>query len=140
MTDTDLTARSTRLDHVSTAELVKQASEQMTRLVRDEIRLAKAELRDKGRRVGTGIGLFSAAGMIVMYAVGVLLAAGILALSLVLAAWLSALLVGVAMLLVAGVMMLIGRAQLRRATPPYPQEAMQSMQTDAQLLKSKAGR
>ncbi|HEX6073897.1 MAG TPA: phage holin family protein [Micromonosporaceae bacterium] len=140
MTDTDLTGRQTGSSDISTVDLVKQASEQLTRLVRDEIQLARLELREKGRRAGTGIGLFGAGGMVTVYGVGALLAAGILGLSLVLPAWLSALLVGVALLLVAGVMALVGRGQLRRATPPYPREAVEGVRTDAQLLRGRASR
>jgi hypothetical protein len=139
MTHTDLTGRPAGAE-LSTADLVKQASEQFTRLVRDEIQLARLELREKGRHAGAGIGLFGAGGMVTVYGVGALLAAGILGLATVLPAWLSALLVGVALLLVAGVMALIGRGQLRRATPPYPEQAVEAMRTDAQLLRERAGR
>ncbi len=139
MTDTNLTGRPTG-SGLSTADLVRQASEQLTRLVRDEIQLARLELRQKGRHAGVGIGLFGAGGMVTVYGVGALLAAGILGLATVLPAWLAALLVGAALLLVAGVMALIGRGQLRRAGPPYPEEAVTSMRTDAQLLKERASR
>lgn len=139
MTDTDLTGRPAGSE-LSTADLVRQASEQLTRLVRDEIQLARLELRQKGRHAGAGIGLFGAGGMVTLYGVGALLAAGILGLATVLPAWLSALLVGAALLLMAGVMALIGRSQLRRAAPPYPQEAVTSMRTDARLLKERANR
>lgn len=140
MTDTQLTSRSAQPGQLTTADLVKQASEQLTRLVRDEIRLARVELREKGRHAGAGIGLFSAAGMVTMYAIAALLAAGILGLSAAVPAWLAALLVGAALLLLAGVMALIGRAQLRQATPPYPEEAVQGVRADAQLLKERAAR
>jgi len=139
MTDTDLTGRPAGSE-LSTADLVRQASEQLTRLVRDEIQLARLELRRKGRHAGVGIGLFGAGGMVTVYGVGALLAAGILGLATVLPAWLAALLVGAALLLVAGVMALIGRGQLRRATPLYPEEAVTSMRNDAQLLKERASR
>jgi hypothetical protein len=140
MTDTDLRGRPAGSPDVSTADLVKRASEQLTRLVRDEIQLARLELREKGRHAGAGIGLFSAGGMVTVYGVGALLAAAILGLATVFPAWLSALLVGVALLVLAGVMALVGRAQLRRAAPPYPREAVEGMRTDAQLLKDRASR
>jgi hypothetical protein len=58
---------------VSSAELVRQASEQVTTLVRQELQLARAELAEKGRHVGVGVGLFTGAGMTVFYGVGALL-------------------------------------------------------------------
>jgi len=140
MTDTDLSGRLAGSPDVSTADLVKRASEQLTRLVRDEIQLARLELREKGRHAATGIGLFGAGGMVTMYGVGTLVAAAVLGLATVFPAWLSALLVGAALLLLAGVMALLGRAQRRRAAPPYPREAVEGMRTDAQLLRERTGR
>src|SRR5690349_4305184 len=86
----------------STGELVQRASEQLSRLVRDELALAKAELAEKGRHAGIGAGLFGAGGVLALYGVGALIATLILVLHLWLAAWLSALIVTVAMFLVAG--------------------------------------
>src|SRR4051812_1012943 len=80
----------------STAELVKLATEQVSRLVRDELRLAQTELAAKGKRVGLGVGLFGGAGAFAFYGLGVLLAAAVLGLAVVWPAWLAALVVGVA--------------------------------------------
>lgn len=74
----------------SVAELLKQASDQTVTLVRQEIDLAKAELTVKGKRVGLGAGMFGAAGVFGLYAVGALTAAVILALSLAVTGWLAA--------------------------------------------------
>jgi hypothetical protein len=114
----------------STAELVKLASEQVSRLVRDELRLAQVELARKGKHAGIGVGLFGAAGFVALYGVGALIATAIIALALVLPAWLAALIVSVALLVLAGIMMLIGRGQVKRATPPMPAEAVDSVKED----------
>src|SRR5688572_31389683 len=79
----------------STSELVQRASEQISRLVRDELALAKAELAEKGRHAGIGVGLFGGGGALALYGLGVLITTAILALDLVMAAWLAALIVGV---------------------------------------------
>jgi hypothetical protein len=99
----------------STGRLVEQLSEQATRLVRAEVALAKAEMTEKAKRSGIGLGLVAAALVIVLYAVGVLIWAGILGLSTVWSLWLSALVVGVAMLLVAGIAVAIAVGQLKKA-------------------------
>jgi Putative Actinobacterial Holin-X, holin superfamily III len=70
----------------SVADLLKQASDQTTTLVRQEIELAKAELTTKGKQVGLGAGMFGGAGVFGLYAFGALTAAIILALSLALTA------------------------------------------------------
>jgi hypothetical protein len=130
MTDLVDKERANHLNDRSIAELVKLASEQISRLVRDEMRLAQAELAVKGKHAGIGIGLFSGAGVFVFYGVGVVLATIILALALVMPAWLAALIVAVALFLVAGIMALIGRGQVRRASPPVPETAVASVRQD----------
>src|SRR3954465_8955488 len=79
----------------STAELVQRASEQITRLVRDEIALAKAELTEKGKHAGIGIGLFGGGGVLAMYGVGALIATLIVVFDLFLPLWLAALIITV---------------------------------------------
>ena len=118
----------------STAELVQRASEQISRLVRDEIALARAELTEKAKHAGIGAGLFGGGGVLVVYGVGALIATAALALALVLPGWLAALIVAVALFLVAGLLALIGRREIRRATPPAPSGAAASVRADVQTL------
>ncbi|MEV6980233.1 phage holin family protein [Sphaerisporangium sp. NPDC051017] len=125
---------------LSTAELIKHLSEEVSRLVRDEIRLASLELSRKGRRAGLGAGLFGGAGVMALYGGGALVATAILALALVLPGWLAALIVGVAVLIVTGVMALVGKQQMSRATPPLPEEAIRSLKADVDVLKESAHR
>src|SRR5881397_3410027 len=79
----------------SVAELVKQLSEQTSRLARQEVELAKAELAEKGKRAGVGAGMFGGAGVFGFYALGALVATAILALATAVDAWLAALIVSV---------------------------------------------
>jgi Putative Actinobacterial Holin-X, holin superfamily III len=95
--------------------LVEQLTEQATRLVRAEIALAKAELAEKAKRSGIGAGLFAGAAVIILYAVGVLIWAAVLGLGEAWPLWLSALVIGVAMLLLAGLLIAIGVRLLQRA-------------------------
>jgi membrane protein len=117
------------------AQLVSDATEQLSRLVRDEIRLAAVELRQKGTRLGTGAGLVGAAGVLAFYGGATLVACAVLALALVLAPWLAALLVGVAVLLVAGALALMGKKQVEEAGPPVPEQAITSLKKDVEAVK-----
>jgi uncharacterized membrane protein YqjE len=131
-------ASETRADDASVAELVKQLSEQSSRLARQEVELAKAELAIKGKRAGIGAGMFGGAGVFGVYALGALIATAILALSTALAAWLAALIVTVVLGAIAGVLALQGRNKVQQATPPVPEQAAESVKEDVQWAKSRA--
>jgi Flp pilus assembly protein TadB len=118
----------------STAELVKTAAEQISRLVRDELKLAQAELARKGKHAGLGAGLFGAGGMLALYGVAALLTAVVLLLAYVMPAWLAALVVGVVLFAIAAVLAIVGRKQVQRATPPMPEEAVRSVKADIDTL------
>ncbi|WP_250008924.1 phage holin family protein [Actinoplanes sp. M2I2] len=119
----------------STAELVQRASEQISRLVRDEIALAKAELAEKGKHAGIGIGLFGGGGVLAMYGVGALVATLIIIFDLFLPLWLAALIITVVLFAVAGVLALIGKKQVTKAVPPEPSAAIQSVKADVDEVK-----
>jgi uncharacterized membrane protein YqjE len=122
----------------STAELTGDLVRQMTALVHDEIALAKTEMAEKGKRAGLGAGMFGGAGMLALFGLGCLTACVIAALAVVMPVWASALLVGAAYLVVAGIVAAIGRAQLNRATPPVPTEAVESTKEDVEWIKRHA--
>ncbi|GAA3832966.1 phage holin family protein [Sphaerisporangium flaviroseum] len=125
---------------LSTAELIRHLSGEVSRLVRDEIRLATLELTRKGRRAGLGAGLFGGAGVVALYGGGALVAALILLVAQALAPWVAALIVGVVLLVVAAVLALVGKRQVAKATPPLPQEAIQSLKADVDVVKESAHR
>ena len=126
----------------STAELVQTASEQISRLVKDEIALAKAELAQKGKHAGIGIGLFGAGGVSVFYGVGAAIATLIIVFHLFLPLWLAALIWTVVLFLAAGILALLGKRQVTKASPPEPREAVASVKADVDEVKHavKAGR
>ena len=105
-------------------------AEQTGRLVKTEARLAAREMATKATRGAVGIGALSAAGVLAGYAAFALVLCVIFALSLVMDSWLAALLVGVALLAAAGVAALIGRARLRKAMPPVPEETIDRVRAD----------
>ncbi|MDO3704097.1 phage holin family protein [Micromonospora sp. C28SCA-DRY-2] len=118
----------------STAELVQRATEQISRLVRDELALARAELAQKGKHAGIGIGLFGGGGALALYGLGALVATAILLLDLAMPAWLAALIVAVVLFVVAGVLALVGKKQVSRAVPPVPSATVRSVRADVDTV------
>jgi uncharacterized membrane protein YqjE len=95
----------------STAELVSRLGEQVSTLIRSELRLAQVELQEKGKRAGIGVGLFGGAGLGALFGAGALVACAILA--------------------------LVGRSQVQRAAPPLPTEAVEGIKQDIQTVKER---
>ena len=122
------------------AELVSQASEQLSRLIRQEMRLATSEVADKARHGGLGAGLFGGATVLALYGGGVAVIAGVAALALVWPGWLSALVVAVALFLGAGVLALLGRRLAKRAAPPIPEQAIGELRRDVTEIGERARR
>ena len=120
----------------SLGELLRQLSEQTTRLVHQELELAKAELQQKGRQAGQGAGLFGGAGALGLAALGALTACFILALDLVMPAWLAALVVAVVYGIVAFVLVKQGQARIRRASPPVPTQTIETVKEDVEWAKT----
>jgi hypothetical protein len=121
----------------SIGELTKQLSDQTTLLVRQEVELAKAELAQKGRQAGLGAGMFGGAGLMGLYALGALTAAAILALDTAMKGWLAALVVAVVYAAAAGVLALVGKGRVQRATPPLPEQAIDSTKEDVEWTKQR---
>ena len=126
-------------DH-STGELVKMMTEQMSVLVRNEMKLAQLEMTRKGKQAALGAGMFGSSGLVALYGVGCLIACAIIAISGVLAAWLSALIVGAALLAVAGIVALSGRRRMRKAAPPLPEQAVADVKADVEEIRERARR
>ena len=119
-------------------ELVQDLSRQTSTLIRQEMRLAQAELAEKGRHAGKGAGMFGGAGVVALYGVGALVAAAILGLATVIEPWIAAAAIGAVLLLVAGVLALTGKKELDEAGPPKPEQALESMQRDVETVKARA--
>ncbi|MEW9529757.1 phage holin family protein [Microbispora sp. NPDC049125] len=129
-----------QMESLSTGELVRRLSEDVSRLIRDELRLARLEMARKGRRAGLGAGLLGGAGVVALFGGGALVAAVIMLLAMVLPAWASAAIVGAVLLVAAGVLGLVGKRQVSQAGPPTPHEAMRSLKADIDVMKESARR
>jgi uncharacterized membrane protein YqjE len=115
--------------------VVHRLSEQLPELVRSEIRLAQAELAEKGKHAGLGIGLFSGAGLLALYGLAGLLTTAVIVLDLALPLWLAALIVTVALFAAAGISALVGKKQVSQATPPAPEKAIAGVKQDVEAVK-----
>ncbi|WP_026533683.1 phage holin family protein [Arthrobacter sp. H14] len=135
MSHADHPAEPSKTSEPAVSELVTQLSEQTTRLVRDEMRLAQAELKEKGKHAGVGAGLFGGAGLIAFFGGATLITTIILALALLIPAWFSALIVTVALFIIAGIAALIGKKQVKKAVPPAPERTMDNVKADVNEVK-----
>lgn len=103
----------------SVGELAKQASEQMSTLIRSEIVLAKSEVSVQAKRAGLSVVLFAVAGALAIFALtfGLIgLAEGIHALGVW--RWLSYVIVFVFLTLLAAVLVLLGIKKIKKVGPP----------------------
>ena len=124
----------------STAQLLGDLSDQVTRLVRDEVRLAQAEVTGKAKRLGVGAGLFGGAGLVALLGLHALIPAGLLGLGNVIPGWLAAIIVAVVLFAVAAVLALLGRRDVQQAAPPLPTETLASVKTDVATVKERVSR
>lgn len=117
-------------------DLLGSFAHETTTLMSQEIELARAEIGVQVKRAGTGAGLFGAAAALGLLGLGALTACAIVALALVMDTWLAALIVGAALLVVAGVVALIGRSRVRQVAPPVPERALRSVREDIDAVQS----
>jgi hypothetical protein len=136
--ETSIRFRRSPEDDKPLGELVQDLSRQTSTLIRQEMRLAQAELTEKGRHAGKGAGMFGGAGLVALYGVGALVTAAILGLATVLEPWIAAAAIGAGLLVIAGILALTGKKELDEAGPPKPELAMESMQRDIETVKARA--
>ncbi len=119
-------------------ELLKELSNQTTTLVKQELELAKAEMAEKGKQAGLGAGMFGGAGIVGLLALGSLTTCLIAALDTGMELWLAALIVTVVYAAIAGVLALVGKQKTQAATPPAPEQAIDSTKEDVEWAKTRA--
>jgi Putative Actinobacterial Holin-X, holin superfamily III len=118
-------------------DLVKQLASQTSMLVRQELDLAKAEMSQKASIAGKGAGLLGGAAGVGLLAAGALTACLILVLSEAMDAWLAALIVAVVLGAVAAALGLAGRNKVREATPPVPEQTVETVKEDVEWAKTR---
>ncbi|MDO0932901.1 phage holin family protein [Streptomyces sp. DG2A-72] len=121
-------------------DLVQRASQQLSQLVRDEMRLAQAEMTEKGKRFGKGGGLFGGAGLVGVLTLQALVATVIAAMSLAMDVWVAALIVTGVLAAITALMAALGKQQISKASPPTPEQTMDSVKADVSEIKERAQR
>lgn len=129
-----MSAGPTPTESASTGELITQLTEQTSRLVRDEIRLAQKEFQESAKHAGIGAGLFSVAGVFAVFGVATLVAGAVAAIALVLPVWAAAVIVGAMLLAIGGVAALTGKRQVQEASP-VPQQTVANVKDDLQEVR-----
>lgn len=120
--------------------LVQRASQQLTELVRGELRLAQAEMKEKGKLYGKGGGLFGGAGLVGFLTLQALVATAIAGLAVPLPVWAAALIVTGVLGAVTAVLALIGKKEIGMAAPPAPEQTIDSVKADVAEIKESAKR
>ena len=122
----------------SIGELFGKLSSEMSTLIRQEMALARAEMTEKGKEAGKGAGLFGGAGAVGLLGAGALTAGIILLLDLAIAGWLAAIIVGLVYAGVAAFLGLKGRDSIKAATPPVPEQTVETVKEDVEWAKTRA--
>jgi uncharacterized membrane protein YqjE len=121
-------------------DLVQRASQQLTELVRGEMRLAQAEMKEKGKRYGKGGGLFGGAGLVGFLTLQALVATAIAALAVPLPVWAAALIVTAVLGVITAVLTMTGKKEVSQAAPTAPQQTIDSVKADVAEIKESAQR
>jgi len=127
--------QSAELRERSVGELLKQLANETTTLMRQELELAKAEMREKAGKAGPGFGMWGAAGAMALLALGSLTAFLILALDGATPNWLAALIVGLVYAAIAGLLYLRGKRKVDEAGSPVPEQTIETLKEDVQWAK-----
>jgi O-antigen ligase len=114
----------------------KQVAEHASTLAKLELELAGLELKRKAGAFGAGVGLGIGAAVVALYAVGFLFATAAVALAIVVDPWLAVLLVTLGLFVIAGILGLLARSQIKRATPPLPEQAIREAKLTSEALKA----
>jgi uncharacterized membrane protein YqjE len=122
----------------STAELVKDLLRDVSELVHQEIELARVEMTEKGKKAGLGLGLFGGSAAFGLVTLGGSMAIIIILLDRVMPLWLAALITTVVYGVVAAVLALRGRGELKQAGTPIPGQTRDSIKEDIQWAKTRA--
>ena len=122
----------------SIGELFAKLSDETSTLIRQEMELARAELTEKGKEAGKGAGLFGGAATVALLGAGAITAGIILLLDLAIAVWLAAIVVGLIYVGIAAFLGLQGRNRIQAATPPVPEQTVETVKEDVEWAKTRA--
>lgn len=121
-------------DNSSLGELVGEVTDDLQTLFRQEVSLAKAELREEAVKAGTAAGLYSAAGFAGYMTVVLLSLAAVFGLAELVGLGWAALIVAVVWAIAGAIMYFVGRSRMRQVSPK-PERTVETLKEDAQWAK-----
>jgi uncharacterized membrane protein YqjE len=119
----------------SMADVLQDIIANVQEIIRSEFQLAKAEVKEEAAKAGKSSVPLAAGLIFAFYAIGFLLLGGVYALELTLAPWLSALIVGAAVLILAMILISIGRKRLKQVKV-VPEKTVETVKENVQWAKS----
>jgi hypothetical protein len=119
-------------------EVAGELTRDLSLLVRQEMELAKAEMKEKGRVAAPGLGMIGGAGVTGLMAAGALTAFLILTLSIFLPEWSSALIVGAVLAAATYVLVKQGKERVEKAGSPVPEQTIETVKEDVEWAKTRA--
>ena len=117
-------------------DAIKNVREHATTLAGLEAELARLELKKKFAALGAGVGLFLGAAVLVVYGVGFLFATVAAGLATFLPLWVAILIVTLLLFAFAALLGIVGRSQIRKGTPPVPEQALEEARKTSEALKA----
>jgi hypothetical protein len=132
---TELTDRDQPLSESTPGELAGRLTEQVTRLVRAEVALAQFEAKQRAKRVALAAGMFGTGGLLLFFAACCGVVAAIIGLANVVQPWLSAIIIGAALIFLAVLVVLPGWKGLNERRGAIPAETLQNLKADVAAAK-----
>jgi hypothetical protein len=117
----------------------ERVADHAKRFVQLELELAMLELKRKVAALGVGVGLLLAGAVFGFFALGFALAGAAAGLATFLSTWLALLVVAGGLFLLAGALVAIGIAKMRKGSPPVPEMALLEAKLTKEALKNGAG-
>ena len=127
--------RTEQVENTSIGELLGNISGDLSQLFRQEVELAKAELKQEALKAGKAAGFLGVAGFAGYLAVVLLSFALVFALANVMDAGWAALIVAMIWLIIGGVLFVSGRKKLK-SVDPVPHRTVDTLKEDAKWLKN----
>jgi hypothetical protein len=118
------------------SDAARAVVEHTNAIVKLELELARLELQEKGKRLGTGAGLLAVAAFLALLAIELGIAAIAAALALELPVWAAILVTMGGVLLMIAILVLVGLQILKRGTPPVPEQAIEEARLTTEVLRN----
>lgn len=122
----------------SIGELIGEVSDDLSRLFRQEIELAKSEMKAEAGKAGKAAGMLGAAGVGGLMTLVLLSFALVFALGSAMPLGWAALIVAVIWAVVSAILYATGRQRMRQVDP-MPRRTVETLKEDAQWLKNPTG-